>query len=58
MEIEAISNFLDAPQPAGAFVWVALFEPTSDVLAKMQEEFNLHELAIEDTNRVQHQKKR
>ena len=51
MEIEAISNFLDAPQPAGAFVWVALFEPTTEVLAKMQEEFNLHELAIEDTNR-------
>ena len=51
MEIEAISNFLDEPQPAGAFVWVALFEPTLEVLEKMQEEFNLHELAIEDTNR-------
>ena len=51
MEIEAISNFLDAPQPAGAFVWVALFEPTTEVLENMQEEFNLHELAIEDTNR-------
>lgn len=51
MEIEAISNFLGAPQPAGAFVWVALFEPTTEVLEKMQEEFNLHELAIEDTNR-------
>ena len=51
MEIEAISDFLDVPQPAGAFVWVALFEPTTEVLAKMQEEFNLHELAIEDTNR-------
>ena len=51
MEIEAISNFLDATQPAGAFVWVALFEPTAEVLAKMQEEFNLHDLAIEDTNR-------
>ena len=51
MEIEAISNFLDAPQPAGAFVWVALFEPTTVVLENMQEEFNLHELAIEDTNR-------
>ena len=51
MEIEAISDFLDASQPAGAFVWVALFEPTLEVLEKMQEEFNLHELAIEDTNR-------
>ncbi len=51
MEIDAISDFLDAPQPAGAFVWVALFEPTLEVLEKMQEEFDLHELAIEDTNR-------
>ncbi|MEO7254934.1 MAG: magnesium/cobalt transporter CorA [Casimicrobium sp.] len=51
MEIEAISNFLDTPQPIGAFVWVALFEPTAEALEKMQEEFNLHELAIEDTNR-------
>lgn len=51
MEIDAISDFLDAPQPPGAFVWVALFEPIPSMLAKMQEEFNLHELAIEDTNR-------
>ena len=51
MEVEAISDFLAATQPPGAFVWVALFEPTPEILAKMQEEFNLHELAIEDTNR-------
>ena len=51
MDIEAISDFLDAAQPPGAFVWVALFEPTPEMLAEMQEEFNLHELAIEDTNR-------
>ena len=30
---------------------VALFEPPPSLLSKMQEEFNLHELAIEDTNR-------
>ena len=51
MDIEAISDFLAAPQPPGAFVWVALFEPPPSLLSKMQEEFNLHELAIEDTNR-------
>ena len=51
MDIGAISDFLDAAQPPGAFVWVALFEPTPEMLAEMQEEFNLHELAIEDTNR-------
>jgi magnesium transporter len=51
MNIEAISDFLETPHPSGAFVWVALFEPTAEMLGKMQEEFNLHELAIEDTNR-------
>lgn len=51
MDIDAISDFLDAPPLPGAFVWVALFEPIPSMLAKMQEEFNLHELAIEDTNR-------
>jgi len=51
MDIDAISDFLEAPKVPGAFVWVALFEPTPELLAKMQEEFNLHELAIEDTNR-------
>ena len=51
MDIDAISDFLDSAQPWGAFVWVALFEPTAETLAKMQEEFGLHELAIEDTNR-------
>jgi magnesium transporter len=51
MDIEAISDFLAAPQPPGAFVWVALLEPDATILEKMQEEFNLHELAIEDTNR-------
>jgi magnesium transporter len=51
MDIEAISDFLAQPQAPGAFVWVALLEPVPSLLAKMQEEFNLHELAIEDTNR-------
>jgi magnesium transporter len=51
LDIEAISDFLDAPQPLGSFVWVALVEPVPSMLAKMQEEFGLHELAIEDTNR-------
>jgi len=30
------------------FVWVALFEPGDEELAAMQEEFGLHELAVED----------
>lgn len=51
LEIEAISDFLDSNPPPNAFVWVALVEPDAAMLAKMQEEFGLHELAIEDTNR-------
>jgi magnesium transporter len=30
------------------FVWVAMFEPSSEELDEMAEEFSLHELAIED----------
>jgi magnesium transporter len=51
LDIEAISDFLDSNPPARSFVWVALVEPDTATLAKMQEEFGLHELAIEDTNR-------
>jgi magnesium transporter len=51
LDIEQISDFLASNPPSGSFVWVALLEPDMGMLAKMQEEFNLHELAIEDTNR-------
>lgn len=32
----------------GSIIWVGLFEPDGALLSKMQEEFNLHPLAIED----------
>ncbi len=31
-----------------SFVWVALLDPTVDEIAKMEEEFDLHPLAVED----------
>ncbi len=40
-----ISEYLKQP---GCFVWVALKDPTPDELRDMEEEFDLHELAIED----------
>jgi magnesium transporter len=43
--IEEISDYLQRP---GCFVWVALKNATDDELTVMQEEFGLHELAIED----------
>jgi magnesium transporter len=46
--IEDISDYLDMP---GCFVWVALRDATDAEMAKMQEEFGLHELAVEDAAR-------
>src|SRR3981081_495168 len=40
-----ISDYLSRP---GTFVWVALKDPTPEELDKMQEEFGLHPLAVED----------
>jgi magnesium transporter len=43
--VEAISDYLARP---GCFVWVALKDASDIELAVMQEEFGLHELAVED----------
>ncbi|HLB13761.1 MAG TPA: magnesium/cobalt transporter CorA [Burkholderiales bacterium] len=40
-----ISEYLKRP---GCFVWVALYEPELGELEAMQEEFGLHELAVDD----------
>ncbi|WP_394004447.1 magnesium and cobalt transport protein CorA [Luteimonas sp. WGS1318] len=36
----------------GSFVWIGLFEPDQDVLAVLQGEFALHDLAIEDAGKA------
>jgi magnesium transporter len=46
--VEDISDYLDKP---GCFVWVALRDATDAEMAQMKEEFNLHELAVEDAAR-------
>ncbi|WP_313704177.1 magnesium/cobalt transporter CorA [Massilia sp.] len=46
--VEDISEYLKQP---GCFVWVALRDPSPEELAVMQEEFSLHELAVEDASR-------
>src|SRR5678816_4063721 len=43
--IDDISEYLTQP---GCFVWVALKDATPEELLKMQEEFGLHDLAVED----------
>jgi magnesium transporter len=45
IEKHEISNYLARP---GSFVWVALRDTTEEELGEMQEEFDLHPLAVED----------
>ena len=46
VSLDAISDVLAADD--GSFVWVGLYEPADALLDKLQEEFGLHDLAIED----------
>ena len=45
--LDEISDVLKDPQ---SFVWVGLYEPDEPLLDKLQEEFHLHELAVEDAH--------
>jgi magnesium transporter len=45
IDIDSISDYVARPE---CFVWVALKDPGPEQLAVMKDEFNLHELAIED----------
>lgn len=45
--LDAISDVLAEPD---TFVWVGLYEPDEELLDKIQEEFGLHDLAIEDAH--------
>ncbi len=44
--LDAISEVLAAHEDG--FVWVGLYEPEDEVLDKLQQEFGLHDLAVED----------
>src|SRR5687768_13271462 len=44
--LDQISDVLSVDD--GSFVWVGLYEPEDLLLDKLQEEFGLHDLAIED----------
>jgi magnesium transporter len=47
ISLDAISDVLAKPD---TFVWVGLHEPDEPLLEKLQEEFGLHDLAIEDAH--------
>ena len=44
----ALDDISDVVERPDSFVWIGLFEPNEPLLRKMQEEFGLHDLAIED----------
>lgn len=47
IDIDGISDALAAPD---GFVWVGLHEPDEGLLERLQEEFGLHDLAVEDAH--------
>lgn len=49
ISVDDISEVLKEPD---TFVWVGLHEPDSQLLLKLQEEFDLHDLAIEDAQQA------
>jgi magnesium transporter len=48
IEVQEIHDYLHSP---GCFVWVALKDPQPDELRAMQEQFGLHDLAVEDAQK-------
>lgn len=47
IEIDKISQALETPD---TFVWIGLHEPSEAILKQLQEQLNLHDLAIEDAH--------
>ncbi|HEU0153074.1 MAG TPA: magnesium and cobalt transport protein CorA [Arenimonas sp.] len=48
LPLDEISDVLAVDD--GSFVWVGLYEPEEALLDKLQEEFDLHDLAVEDAH--------
>jgi magnesium transporter len=46
----SVDQISDALQSPDAFVWVGVQEPNEELLDKLQEEFSLHDLAVEDAH--------
>ncbi len=47
-----INNIGTIVQQPDKFVWIGLHEPGTELLAKIQKQFDLHDLAIEDAHRA------
>jgi magnesium transporter len=46
----SIDKISDALRQDDRFVWIGLYEPSADVLARVQRQFGLHDLAVEDAH--------
>lgn len=51
----AIADISEVLKKPDVFVWVGLLDPSPELLAQIQQEFGLHELAVEDA-RLAHQR--
>jgi magnesium transporter len=49
VDIDDVSDIL---KQSDKFVWIGLHEPGTELLAKIQKQFGLHDLAVEDTHRA------
>src|SRR5690242_13074905 len=49
VEIDQISEVLKQPD---RFIWIGLHEPSAELLQQVQQQFGLHDLAIEDAHRA------
>lgn len=49
VELSRVHDVLKEPDQ---FVWIALHEPSEEVLAQVQSEFGLHDLAVEDAHQA------
>jgi magnesium transporter len=49
VELNKVHEILQNPDQ---FVWIALHEPSEEVLERVKNEFGLHELAVEDAHRA------
>ena len=46
----SLADVKDVLRSTDKFVWIGLYEPSEEILEKVQEEFGLHELAVEDAH--------
>src|SRR5262245_29925338 len=45
-----LSDVHDVLKKKDQFVWIGLYEPSEEILIRVQNQFNLHELAVEDAH--------